>query len=151
MAAAFETIGLAKVARSAFEARELGFLRPTDGITFNRDRLLVDAKTRALELAADYRPPEPLKLTLSGPAGKAALGLALRDLRAKGQVTAHDEAVAGMLAEVLTGGPATDPIEAVTEDQILRQERAAFMQLVKTEATLARIEHMLATGKPLRN
>jgi 3-hydroxyacyl-CoA dehydrogenase len=151
VAAAFETIGLARMARSAFEAKELGFLRPTDGITFNRDRLLVDAKTRALELAKGYRPPDPVGLTLPGPAGKAALGLALRDLRAKGSVTGHDEAVAGALAEVLTGGTEADPIEPVSEDEVLRLERAAIMQLVKTEATLARIEHMLATGKPLRN
>ena len=151
MAALFETIGVARTARSAFEAKELGFLRPTDGITFNRDRLLVDAKTRALELAKGYRPPDPIRLTLPGPAGKAALGLALRDLRAKSEATAHDEAVAGALAEVLTGGPEADPIEPVSEDEVLRLERAAFMRLVKTEATLARIEHMLATGKPLRN
>lgn len=149
--AAFETIGLAKLAKSAFEARELGFLRPTDGITFNRDRLLADAKVKALDLANGYRPPEPVKLTLPGPAGKAALGLMLRDLRAKGEATAHDEAVAGALAEVLTGGPEADPTEPVSEDKILALERAAFMRLVKTEATLARIEHMLETGKPLRN
>ena len=117
----------------------------------HRDRLLVDAKTRALELAKGYRPPDPIRLTLPGPAGKAALGLALRDLRAKSEATAHDEAVAGALAEVLTGGPEADPIEPVSEDEVLRLERAAFMRLVKTEATLARIEHMLATGKPLRN
>ena len=151
VAALFETIGFARTARSAFEAKELGFLRPTDGIIFNRDRLLVDAKTRALELAKGYRPPDPIRLTLPGPAGKAALGLALRDLRAKSEATAHDEAVAGALAEVLTGGPEADPIEPVSEDEVLRLERAAFMRLVKTEATLARIEHMLATGKPLRN
>jgi len=139
------------MAKSAFEAKELGFLRPTDGITFNRDRLLVDAKTRALELAAGYRPPEPVRLTLSGPAGKAALGLALRDLRAKGQVTSHDDVVAGALAEVLTGGAGADPTEPVGEEEFLRLERRAFMRLVKSEGTLARMEHMLETGKPLRN
>ena len=149
--AAFETIGLAKVAKSALEAKGLGFLRPSDGITFNRDRLLADAKVKALELANGYRPPETVKLTLPGPAGKAALGLMLRDLRAKGEATAHDEAVADALAEVLTGGPEADSTEPVSEDDVLRLERAAFMRLVKSEATLARIEHMLETGKPLRN
>ncbi|MBI3000400.1 MAG: enoyl-CoA hydratase/isomerase family protein, partial [Deltaproteobacteria bacterium] len=69
VAAAFETIGLAKMSKSAFDAKEAGFLRPNDGITFNRDRLLADAKTKALELAKGYRPPEPVKLTLPGPAG----------------------------------------------------------------------------------
>jgi 3-hydroxyacyl-CoA dehydrogenase len=151
VAAAFETIGLAKVSKSAFEAKEMGFLRPTDGITFNRDRLLADAKAKALELAAGYRPPEPLQLSLPGPAGKAALGLALRDLSAKGVATAHDETVAAALAEVITGGVRADPTEPVNEGEVLRLERAAFMRLVKSEATLARMEHMLETGKPLRN
>ncbi|TAJ83116.1 3-hydroxyacyl-CoA dehydrogenase/enoyl-CoA hydratase family protein [bacterium] len=149
--AAFEMIGLAKVSKSAFEAKGLGFLRPTDSITFNRDRLLADAKAKALELAAGYRPPERIKLTLPGPAGKAALGLALRDLSAKGKVTVHDEVVAGTLAEVITGGVRADPTEPVSEDEVLRLERSAFMLLVKSEATLARMEHMLETGKPLRN
>lgn len=147
----FETIGLAKMSKSAFEAKGLGFLRPTDSIAFNRDRLLADAKAKALELAAGYRPPEPVKLTLPGPAGKAALGLMLRDLRAKGEATAHDETVAGVLAEVITGGVRADPTEPVSEDEVLRLERSAFMLLVKSEATLARMEHMLETGKPLRN
>ena len=151
VATAFETIGLAKVAKSAFEAKELGFLRPSDGITFNRERLLADAKAKALELADGYQPPEPVRLTLPGPAGKAALNLALSDLRAKGKVSAHDEVVADALAEVLTGGPAADPTEPVGEEEMLILERAAFMQLVKTEATLARMEHTLETGKPLRN
>ena len=56
-----------------------------------------------------------------------------------------------MLAEVVTGGPGADPTEPVSEDEVLRLERAVFMRLVKTEATLARMEHMLETGKPLRN
>ncbi|WP_455374362.1 hypothetical protein, partial [Limibacillus halophilus] len=70
VAEAFETIGMAKVAKSAFEAKELGFLRASDGITFNRDRLLADAKAKALELAEGYQPPEPLELTLPGPAAR---------------------------------------------------------------------------------
>jgi 3-hydroxyacyl-CoA dehydrogenase len=151
VAAAFETIGLAKVSKSAFEAKGLGFLRPTDSITFNRDRLLADAKAKALELAAGYRPPERIKLSLPGPAGKAALGLMLGNLRAKGEVTSHDETVAGALAEVITGGVRADPTEPVSEDEVLRLERSAFILLVKTEATLARMGHMLETGKPLRN
>ncbi len=148
---AFETIGLADVAKSAFEAREKGFLRPGDGITFNRERLLADAKARALELVAGYEPPEPITLALPGPAGKAVLGFAVRDLRAKGVATAHDEVVAEALAEVLTGGPDADHTEPVGEDALLALERAAFMKLVRTEATLARMEHTLETGKPLRN
>jgi len=151
VAAAFETIGMAKVAKSAFEAKELGFLKATDRVTFNRERLLADAKKRALDLVEGYQPPEPVDLFLPGPSGKASLAYALRDLHAKGQATEHDMVVASALAEVLTGGPKADHTEAVSEEAVLKMERAAFMQLVKTPGTLARVEHMLETGKPLRN
>ena len=151
VAAAFETIGLAKVAKSATEARELGFLGAEDGITFNRDRLLAEAKARALALAEDYTPPEPVELYLPGPSGKATLDFALRDLKAKGLVTPHDEVVAEALVGVLTGGPEADHIEAMSEEQVHALELGALMGLVRTEPTLARMEHMLETGKPLRN
>ena len=151
VATAFETIGMAKVAKSAFEAHALGFLRPEDGITFNRERLLAEAKAKALELAAGYEAPEPATLTLPGPSGKAALAFALRDLRHRGVATAHDETVAGALAEILTGGPEADMTEPVPADAVRALERAAFMDLVHTEPTLQRMEHTLETGKPLRN
>ncbi len=151
VAAAFETIGLAKVAKSAFEAKELGFLRGSDHITFNRERLLADAKKKALSLVEGYQPPAPLDLFLPGPSGKASLAFALRDLFAKGVATEHDMVVASELAEVLTGGPKADFTEATSEDAVLKMERAAFMRLVKTPGTLARVEHTLETGKPLRN
>jgi 3-hydroxyacyl-CoA dehydrogenase len=151
VAAAFETIGLAKTAKSAFEAKEMGFLRSNDRITFNRDRLLADAKNRALELAGNYRPPEPANLVLPGPSGKAALLLMTSELRAQGKLAAHDETIATLLAEVLSGGPDTDAAKSVSEDQILRLEREAVLHLLRTEETTARIEHMLNTGRPLRN
>ena len=151
VAKAFETIGTAQVAKSAFEAQELGFLRPSDGITFNRDRLLADAKAKALELAVGYQPPEPIVLTLPGPSGRAGLNLALHDLKLKGLVTPHDETVAGELANVLTGGPGADQTEPVSEDEVLALERASFMRLARTSQTLARMEHTITTGKPLRN
>ena len=81
----------------------------------------------------------------------AALGLALQNLEAKGQVTAHDKVVADALAEVLTGGPTADQTAPVNEDDVLALERRAFMRLIKIDATLARIEHTIETGKPLRN
>ncbi len=151
VAEAFETIGLAKVARSAFEARELGFLSGGDGITFNRDRLLAEAKATALELAEGYARPEPAVLTLPGPSGKAALELALRGLRLKGVASEHDMVVAGRLAEVLSGGPGADITEPVEPDSVRELERHAFISLVRTEPTLARMEHTLETGRPLRN
>lgn len=151
VAAAFATIGLAKMAKSAFEAKELGYLRASDGITFNRDRLLADAKARALELARNYHPPKPAVLTLPGPSGKAALALMAGELRAQGKATGHDEIVAQLLADVLTGGPTADLSQPVSEDEILNLERKSLLRLLRTESTLSRIEHMLNTGKPLRN
>ena len=148
---AFETIGMAKVAKSAFEARELGFLRPGDGITFNRERLLAEAKAKALELVEGYEAPEPVALTLPGPAAGAALRFALKDLRMKGAATEHDMVVAGQLAEVLSGGDKADVTEPMAPEDVLALERKAFMTLIRTEPTLARIEHTLETGKPLRN
>jgi 3-hydroxyacyl-CoA dehydrogenase len=148
---AFQTIGTAQVAKSAAEAKEIGYLRPTDGITMNRDRLLYDAKRKALELAAGYRPPEPRELRLPGAGGRAAMMLAVRDFRIQGKATPHDEVVSAALATVLSGGEGADISKPVPEDAILEAERAEFMRLLRTPATLARVEHMLETGRPLRN
>ncbi|WP_119301522.1 3-hydroxyacyl-CoA dehydrogenase/enoyl-CoA hydratase family protein [Dongia deserti] len=151
VAVAFETISLAKVAKSAAEAKELKFLRTSDGITMNRDRLLADAKARALKMLADgYQPPKPAELRLPGPTGKTGLNLVVHGFALQGKALAHDVTVSDALAEVLSGGKA-DHTEIMTEDQVMKLERAAFMKLVKTEPTLARMEHMLTTGKPLRN
>ncbi len=151
VSSSFETIGTAKVAKSAFEAKEFGFLKASDGITFNRERLLADAKARALALVEGYEAPEATELTLPGPSGAAALRLALKDLTARGLATPHDQIVAGGLVEVLTGGPNADITEPVSEDQVLKLEREIFMKLIKTNGTLSRMEHMIETGKPLRN
>ena len=150
IAQAFETLSLAKVSRSAPEARELMFLRPKDGVTMNRERLLADAKARVLELAKDYAPPQPPTFTLPGPTAKTALALAVDGFVMQGKALPHDRTVSLALADVLSGGKA-DITEETTEDQILALERDAFMRLVRTPPSLARIEHMLDTGKPLRN
>jgi 3-hydroxyacyl-CoA dehydrogenase len=146
----FETVSTATVSKSAAEAKELLFLRPDDGITMNRYRLLADAKARALTLAVNYVPPKPVDLKLPGASGKLAFTMAAEGFHHRGMATDHDMVVSGALAEVLSGG-AADPIDLVNEDQLLTLERTAFMQLMKTPGTLARIEHMLVTGKPLRN
>ncbi len=146
----FETISTATVSKSAAHAQELLFLRPRDRITMNRYRLLADAKALALTLAKDYAPPRPVELKLPGVSGKLALSMAAESFHQRGIATDHDLVVANELAEVLSGGPA-DLTDAVTEDQVLSLERTSFMRLFKSDGTLARIEHMLATGKPLRN
>lgn len=150
VAKVFETVAVATVAKSAAEAKELLFLRPSDGITMNRARLLADAKARALSLVEGYVPPAPPVLTLPGPSGKVALELAIGTLRRQGKATPHDEVVSGALAEVLTGGD-TDVTTPLDEEQVLDLERSRFMRLARHPGTLARIETMLMTGKPLRN
>jgi len=150
VAKVFETVAVATVAKSAAEAKELLFLRPSDGITMNRARLLADAKARALSLVEGYVPPAPPVLTLPGPSGKVALDLAIGSLRRQGKATPHDEVVSGALAEVLTGGD-TDVTTPLDEEQVLDLERSRFMRLARHPGTLARIETMLMTGKPLRN
>jgi 3-hydroxyacyl-CoA dehydrogenase len=146
----FETIGKATVSRSAAEARDLLFLRPIDGITMNRDRVLADAKAKALELARDYQPSTPPVAALPGPSGHVALLLALSDLAKKGQASPHDVVIAEKLARILSGGD-TDITGTVSEDELLALEREAAFDLLRQPATLARMEHMLDSGKPLRN
>ncbi|MEQ8964324.1 MAG: 3-hydroxyacyl-CoA dehydrogenase NAD-binding domain-containing protein [Azospirillaceae bacterium] len=147
----FETIGMAKVAKSAHEAKEMLFLREGDGVTMNRDRLLADAKARALAMAEDYAPPAPPEeIRLPGPTARTALELALDTMAKQGVATPHDTVVADGLARVLSGGD-TDITDVMSEDDLLALERSVFMELVRTQGTAARVEHMLETGKPLRN
>lgn len=149
---AFETIALAKVAKSAQEARELRYLKKTDGITMNRDRLLYDAKMKALALVKNYAAPEPVKeIRLAGPSGKMALDMAVADMRKNGKATPYDVTVSSAVARVLSGGEKADWTKPVSEEDIYRLEREEFMKLVRNTGTQARIEHMLEKGKPLRN
>lgn len=146
----FETVSTAKVAKSAFDAQEIGYMRATDGITMNRDRLLFDAKQKVLSLVKDYKPPEPYTYNLPGPTGRAALNLAVDSFRLLGKALPHDVTVSKALGSVLCGGD-TDFTSTVTEAQVLEMEKREFMKLVHMPETVARIETMLKTGKPLRN
>jgi 3-hydroxyacyl-CoA dehydrogenase len=146
----FEMISTAKVGRSAADAQEMLILRRGDGITMNRYRLLADAKAKALSLVEGYKSPEPREIVLPGPSGKVAMAQAVDGFAKLGVATKHDVVVGGELATVLTGG-STDIIDLVKESKILELERESFLRLLRTPATLARIEHMLETGKPLRN
>lgn len=148
---AFETIGTAKVAKSADEAKSIGYFKDSDGITMNRDRLLYDAKQQALAMTKDYTAPEPVEdIRLPGPTGKMALDLAVNDMHKSGVATKYDVELSGQLATILSGGN-TDWTEPVNEKHLLNLELKIFQDLVKSEGTMARIEHMLSTGKPLRN
>jgi len=150
LSAAFEAISTAKVAKSAFEARDMLILRPTDGITFNKDRLLADAKAKALELAANYTPPQEPEIRLPGPTAAAAFSMAVDGFAQQGKATPHDVVVSKAIGFVLSGGN-TDITQVMTEDDLLTLEREGFLALTKTNGTINRIEHMLETGKPLRN
>ncbi|GFZ96399.1 3-hydroxyacyl-CoA dehydrogenase [Elstera cyanobacteriorum] len=147
----FETISTAQVSKSAALAKELLYLRAEDGITMNRDRLLADAKAKVLALAEGYQPPAEFEFRLPGPTAKLALDMAVDGAAGAGKATPHDITVSKTLAEVLTGGPNGDVTVVLKEDDILALERSNFMRLAKNPKSLARMEHMLETGKPLRN
>ncbi len=147
---AFETIALAKVSKSAAEAKELLFLAATDGITMNKNRLLADAKSKALSLCTNYNPPQPCVYPLPGKTAEVLLDMGAKSLQAQGKATAYDLTIAAQLAYVLSGGDC-DMTEPLSEDDVLDLELNAFVTLVQQPNTLARLEHMLKTGKPLRN
>ena len=150
VAKAFQTIGLASVSKSAFDARELLYLSKSDGITMNKDRLLADAKTKALNLVEGYKAPEPFIYQLPGKTAKVLMDMSIKAFRLLGKATAYDVVVSGQLAQVLSGGEC-DFTAPITEDDILALELDAFIALVKQKGTLDRLDHMLKTGKPLRN
>jgi 3-hydroxyacyl-CoA dehydrogenase len=151
LAQVFETIATAKVSKSAFEARDLLYLQyGKHRIAMNSERCLFEAKKYALELAPNYKPPEPYTYRLPGKTGKAALTLVIQAMKLLGKVTKHDEVVSSQLAEALTGGNANF-IKPLTEDEIYELEFQGFMKLIHHPDTIARIEHMLVNGKPLRN
>ena len=147
---AFETIGFASVSTSGPDARRLGFLRPADGITMNRERLLADAKAVALSRVVNYVPPPPRTIAVGGPTVYAALKLGVHLARRAGRISDHDALIGRKLAWILAGGnvPATTTL---TEQQLLDLEREAFLSLCGERATQERIAHTLKTGKPLRN
>ncbi|MDD5586929.1 MAG: 3-hydroxyacyl-CoA dehydrogenase NAD-binding domain-containing protein [Alphaproteobacteria bacterium] len=146
---AFETISAAKVSKTAADAMDLQYLRPTDGITINKDRLLYDAKDKVLHLARDYHPPEVWQFHLPGAAGRSALDLVIETARQGGKVSPHDETIWKALGAVLCGGD--NPAGPLGEEQLMELECREFMRLIRTPESAARIEHMLNTGKPLKN
>jgi len=152
MKKAFETIATAKVATSAQEARGLGFLSDSDRITMNRERVLSDAKARALELARDgYEPPVPrTDIPAPGESLLAALKMGVHLMRQGDFITDYEVKLGGKIAEVLCGGNVT-PGTTVSEQYILDLEREGFKSLCGERKTQERIQYTLKTGKTLRN
>ncbi|NBC26519.1 MAG: hypothetical protein GVY08_06640 [Bacteroidetes bacterium] len=151
LASAFKTIGLAKVSDGAPKAMELGYLRSTDMIVMNRDLLLATAKQQARTMAdAGYRPPAEPKIKLMGKTGKSRLDVTLYIMTEARWASPYDKVLAGKVAHIMTGGDLSEPQE-VSESYVLKLEREAILECFRDERTHKRMEHMLKTGKPLRN
>jgi 3-hydroxyacyl-CoA dehydrogenase len=147
----FQIIGTATVATSAEEARDLGFLRPTDRVTLNPDAVLADAKADVLAMVQmGYKPPVTRPVKVPGRDGMAALTVFIHGMKEGGYISEYDEYIGKTLARVLCGGDVPGGTMR-TEQDFLDLEREAFIELCGQEKTHARIMHMLETGKPLRN
>ena len=148
----FETVGFAKVATSADEAKHLGYLKKDDTIVLNRDHLIQTAKNKALELADGYEPPTYRdNLKLPGAGGRTAMSMALKGFKLQGKISEHDVLIGEKLAYVMTGGDKAGLTKTVDEQYILDIEREAFISLGGEKLTQDRISYMLKKGKPLRN
>ncbi len=150
--AAFETIAFGKVSTSGPEAKRLGYLRPSDGITMNRERLIADARTAALALARTGYTPKSLQssIAVGGPSTYATLSLGVHLAHRAGRVSDHDAVIGRKLAWILTGGNVPHAT-TLTETQLLELEREAFLSLCGEPKTQERIAYTLKTGKTLRN
>jgi 3-hydroxyacyl-CoA dehydrogenase len=152
MKKAFETIATAKVATSAHEARGFGFLRSSDRISMNRERILTDAKARALEMVrAGYEPPQSrTDIPAPGENILAALKMGIHLMRQGEYITEYEVKIGTKVAEVLCGGNVT-PGTPVSEQYLLDLEREGFKSLCGEKKTQERIQYTLKTGKTLRN
>jgi 3-hydroxyacyl-CoA dehydrogenase len=147
----FMSIATAKVSMSAAQARANGFLGPQDRIVFNRDLLIGEAKKEVLRMVdAGYAPPAKKKLKVLGAAAEGMVNGEIFNMQSAGFVSEYDAFLARRIATVVGGGDVRTNSE-VDEEVILNLEREAFIDFLRQEKTLARIEHMLKTGKPLRN
>jgi 3-hydroxyacyl-CoA dehydrogenase len=147
----FKNVAMVRVATSAEESKALGYMRRQDGTSFDRARLLADAKARALGLAeSGWHPPAPRAYLLPGESGMATIEMMVRTLVDAGQASEHDAKIAMKLGQVLCGGVSGASHE-VTEDEMLELEREAFVSLCGEPRSLERMQYMLMNNKPLRN
>jgi 3-hydroxyacyl-CoA dehydrogenase len=149
---AFETIAFAKVSTSGPDAHRLGYFRPVDGITMNRERLLADARAQALMRVKEGHQP-PMKreaIPVGGDTVLAPLKLGIHLAWRAGRISEHDALIGRTLATVMAGGNLPHAT-TVSEQHLLDLEREAFLSLLGQRQTQERIQHTLKTGKPLRN
>jgi 3-hydroxyacyl-CoA dehydrogenase len=151
VAQVFKNIATAAVATSASEAMELGYMRRSDGVSFDRARQLWEAKRRAVALAeSGHHPPVPRAHRLPGENGIATLHLLVNTMMQSGFASEHDGVVARQLARIVCGG-ASGSTHEVTEEEVLELEREAFVSLTGEPKSLERMQYMLMNNKPLRN
>ncbi|MEX0720224.1 MAG: 3-hydroxyacyl-CoA dehydrogenase NAD-binding domain-containing protein [Balneolaceae bacterium] len=147
----FKTIGMAKVSESAYLAKELGFLKNSDIIVMSRDLLIKTAKQEALTLArSGYQPPAETPIKVLGQTSLAVMKLMLYIMHESKFITDYDQVVTERVANVLAGGDLSEAQE-VPEKYLLKLEKEAILECFRDERSLARMEHMLKKGKPLRN
>jgi 3-hydroxyacyl-CoA dehydrogenase len=146
----FETIGTAKVSSSAEDAKALGLLARDAGISMNTERLIADAKELALSLVPGFTPAQPKPIKVGGAPAKAMMKIGLWSMRQGGYISDYDVEVGKKLAHILSGGELSGDSE-VSEQYLLDLEREAFLSLCGSPKTQERMQHMLKTGKPLRN
>jgi 3-hydroxyacyl-CoA dehydrogenase len=147
---AFENIAMAKVATSAAEAMELGYVRKTDNISMNRDQQIWDAKQVVLGLSKFYKKSAPALIPVMGENLRGMCSSVVYNMRQGNFISDYDVHIAGKLAYILSGGDCPEGT-LVTEQEILNLEREAFLSLCGEQKTQDRIMHLLNTGKPLRN
>lgn len=147
----FKQIAMAQVSMGAAELRDMGYMREGDCLTMNLDRLIGDAKQQVLALAANYRPPK-IRTDIPAPGRDIAASIKtqLWNMRMGGQITEFEEEMGSIIVEVICGGDVNKGT-IITEDYLLRLERENFLKLCSKPKTAQRIQHMLKTGKPLRN
>lgn len=148
---AFMNVAMAKVSMSAAQAKGNGYLGLADRIVFNRDNLIGEAKKEVLKMVDDaYAPPAKQRLRVIGNAGQGMVNAEIYNMLEGKFMSEYDAFLAKRIAYVISGGE-VNKNTLVTEDAILKLEREAFCDFAKEEKTMARIDHMLKTGKPLRN
>lgn len=148
---AYMTVAMAKVATSAYEAKNFGFIRNEDVIVINKDRQIAEAKKHAIIMAeAGYTQPIPEKVKVLGKNAMGMFYVGSDQMVAGNYISEHDRLIANKLGYVMTGGNLSEATE-VSQQYLLDLEREAFLSLCGERKTLERIQHILKTGKPLRN
>ncbi|MBE0585469.1 MAG: enoyl-CoA hydratase/isomerase family protein, partial [Desulfofustis sp.] len=147
----FRQIAMAQVSMGAAELAGMGYMRAGDAISMNSDRLIGDAKQKVLALTVNYRPPRPLiDIPAPGRSVAASIKSQLWNMKMGAHITDYEEKMGGIIADVICGGD-VNPGTLVTEEYLLKLERENFLKLCGNKQTSERIQHMLKTGKPLRN